>query len=129
MFGVRNGGGFSVGTSQNLRSKWFEGARLNITENCLDRYLPMRRHKTAILWEPNDPNEQAQEITFGELHERVSRMANVLKEGGVGKGDRVCIYLPMIPELAVAVLACARIGAIHSVVFARIFFRGFSYAY
>lgn len=98
--------------------KWFEGARLNITENCLDRYLPMRRHKTAILWEPNDPNEQAQEITFGELHERVSRMANVLKEGGVGKGDRVCIYLPMIPELAVAVLACARIGAIHSVVFA-----------
>ena len=98
--------------------KWFEGAKLNITENCLDRYLPMRGHQTAIIWEPNDPNEESQHITFKELHERVNRMANVLKDGGVGKGDRVCIYLPMIPELAVAVLACARIGAIHSVVFA-----------
>ena len=98
--------------------KWFEGAKFNITENCLDRYLPMRRDKTAILFEPNDPNEEAEHITYGELHERVSRMANVLIEGGVGKGDRVCIYLPMIPQLAVAVLACARIGAIHSVVFA-----------
>lgn len=98
--------------------KWFEGARFNITENCLDRYLPMRREKTAILFEPNDPGEEAQHITYGELHERVCRMANVLKEGGVMKGDRVCIYLPMIPELAIAVLACARIGAIHSVVFA-----------
>lgn len=98
--------------------KWFEGAKFNITENCLDRYLPMRRDKTAILFEPNDPNEEAEHISYGELHERVSRMANVLIEGGVGKGDRVCIYLPMIPELAIAVLACARIGAIHSVVFA-----------
>ena len=97
---------------------WFEGAKLNITENCLDRYLPMRGHQTAIIWEPNDPNEESQHITFKELHERVNRMANVLKDSGVGKGDRVCIYLPMIPELAVAVLACARIGAIHSVVFA-----------
>ena len=98
--------------------RWFEGAKFNITENCLDRYLPMRRNKTAILFEPNDPKEEAQHITYGELHERVSKMANVLMEGGIGKGDRVCIYLPMIPELAIAVLAAARIGAIHSVVFA-----------
>ena len=98
--------------------KWFEGAKFNITENCLDRYLPMRRDKTAILFEPNNPDEKAQHITYGELHERVNRMANVFVEAGIRKGDRVCIYLPMIPELAVAVLACARIGAIHSVVFA-----------
>ncbi len=98
--------------------QWFEGAKFNITENCLDRFLPMRKNKTAILFEPNDPDEAAQHITYGELHERVCRMANVLLEDGVGRGDRVCIYLPMIPELAVAVLACARIGAIHSVVFA-----------
>ena len=98
--------------------KWFEGAKFNITENCLDRYLPMRRNKTAILFEPNNPDEEAQHITYGDLHERVNRMSNVLVEAGIGKGDRVCIYLPMIPELAVAVLACARIGAIHSVVFA-----------
>ena len=97
---------------------WFEGARLNITENCLDRHLPVRGDKTAILFEPNDPSGEAQHITYKELHERVCRMANVLKEHGVKKGDRICIYLPMIPELAVAVLACARIGAIHSVVFA-----------
>ncbi len=98
--------------------RWFEGAKFNITENCLDRFLPMRKNKTAILFEPNDPNEEAQHITYGQLHERVCRMSNVLLENGVGRGDRVCIYLPMIPELAVAVLACARIGAIHSVVFA-----------
>ena len=98
--------------------KWFEGAKFNITENCLDRFLPMRRNKTAILFEPNNPDEEAQHITYGQLHERVSKMANVLSEGGVAKGDRVCIYLPMIPELAVTVLACARIGAVHSVVFA-----------
>ena len=98
--------------------KWFEGAKLNITENCLDRHLPTRGNKTAILFEPNDPNEEAQHITYRQLHERVCRMANVLLEKGIKKGDRVCIYLPMIPELAVSVLACARIGAIHSVVFA-----------
>lgn len=98
--------------------RWFGGAQLNITENCLDRHLPTRGNKTAILFEPNDPNEPAQHITYNELHERVGRMANVLKSKGIGKGDRVCIYLPMIPELAVSVLACARIGAIHSVVFA-----------
>jgi acetyl-CoA synthetase len=97
---------------------WFEGARLNITENCLDRHIPTRGAKTAIIFEPNNPEEAAQHITYTELYERVCRMANVLKEQGVGKGDRVCIYLPMIPELAVALLACARIGAIHSVVFA-----------
>ena len=98
--------------------KWFENAKLNITENCLDRHLTTRRDKTAILFEPNDPNEEAQHITYGQLHEKVCRMANVLKDKGIKKGDRVCIYLPMIPELAVALLACARIGAIHSVVFA-----------
>ncbi|MBT2163254.1 acetate--CoA ligase [Zobellia barbeyronii] len=98
--------------------KWFEGAKLNITDNCLDRHLPTRGDKTAIIFEPNDPNEEALHITYRELHERVCRMANVLKDHGVKKGDRVCIYLPMIPELAVSLLACARIGAIHSVVFA-----------
>ncbi|AYN68485.1 acetate--CoA ligase [Euzebyella marina] len=98
--------------------KWFEGAKLNITENCIDRHLPTRGDKTAILFEPNDPNEEALHISYRELHERVCRMANVLLDKGIKKGDRVCIYLPMIPELAVAALACARIGAIHSVVFA-----------
>ncbi len=98
--------------------KWFEGAKLNITENCIDRHLPTRGDKTAILFEPNDPNEKAEHITYRQLHERVSKMANVLKEQGIKKGDRVCIYLPMIPELAISLLACARIGAIHSVVFA-----------
>ncbi|MFX0558364.1 acetate--CoA ligase [Maribacter sp. CXY002] len=98
--------------------KWFEGAKLNITENCIDRHLPTRGDKTAILFEPNDPNEEAEQITYRQLHERVCKMANVLLEKGIKKGDRVCIYLPMIPELAISVLACARIGAIHSVVFA-----------
>ena len=98
--------------------KWFEGAKLNITENCIDRHLPTRGDKTAIIFEPNDPKEEAEHITYRQLHERVSKMANVLKKQGVKKGDRVCIYLPMIPELAISLLACARIGAIHSVVFA-----------
>ncbi len=98
--------------------KWFEGAKLNITENCIDRHLATRGEKTAILFEPNDPNEAAEHITYRQLYERVNKMANVLKGKGVKKGDRVCIYLPMIPELAISVLACARIGAIHSVVFA-----------
>jgi acetyl-CoA synthetase len=97
---------------------WFEGAKLNITENCIDRHLASRSDKTAILFEPNDPTEIAQHITYKELHERVCKFGNVLKSNGIRKGDRVCIYLPMIPELAVSVLACARIGAIHSVVFA-----------
>jgi acetyl-CoA synthetase len=98
--------------------KWFEGAKLNITENCIDRHLRIRGDKTAILFEPNDPNEEAEHITYQQLYERVNKFANVLKEQGIGKGDRVCIYLPMIPELAISLLACARIGAIHSVVFA-----------
>ncbi|MBT8186152.1 MAG: acetate--CoA ligase [Croceitalea sp.] len=98
--------------------KWFDGAQLNITENCIDRHLHIRGDKTAILFEPNDPKEEAQHITYRELHAKVCKFANVLKEMGVQKGDRVVIYLPMIPELAVSVLACARIGAIHSVVFA-----------
>ncbi|MCL6296124.1 acetate--CoA ligase [Jejuia spongiicola] len=98
--------------------KWFEGAELNITENCIDRHLATRGNKTAILFEPNDPSEEAEHITYNQLHKRVNKFANVLKAQGVAKGDRVCIYLPMIPELAISVLACARIGAIHSVVFA-----------
>ncbi|MEM6895660.1 MAG: acetate--CoA ligase [Bacteroidota bacterium] len=98
--------------------KWFDGAKLNITENCIDRHLQIRGDKTAILFEPNDPNEEAQHITYRELHDQVCRMANVLKDKGIEKGDRVVIYLPMVPELAISVLACARIGAIHSVVFA-----------
>lgn len=98
--------------------KWFEGAKLNITENCIDRHLHIRGDKTAILFEPNDPKEEAQHITYKQLHARVNQFANVLKSKGIQKGDRVVIYLPMIPELAISVLACARIGAIHSVVFA-----------
>lgn len=98
--------------------KWFEGAQLNITENCIDRHLATRGDKTAILFEPNDPKDPAEHITYNQLHERVNKFANVLKDQGIKKGDRVCIYLPMIPELAISVLACARIGAIHSVVFA-----------
>ena len=97
---------------------WYKGAKLNITENCIDRHLTTRANKTAILFEPNDPKEKAQHISYKELHKRVCKFANVLKSKGIEKGDRVCIYLPMIPELAVSVLACARIGAIHSVVFA-----------
>ncbi len=98
--------------------KWFQGAKLNITENCIDRHLATRGDKTAILFEPNDPKEGAEHITYKQLHHRVNQFANVLKAQGVKKGDRVCIYVPMIPELAISVLACARIGAIHSVVFA-----------
>ncbi|RKF03496.1 acetyl-coenzyme A synthetase [Tenacibaculum lutimaris] len=98
--------------------KWFEGAKLNITENCIDRHIHIRGDKTAILFEPNNPDEEAEHISYKELHKRVCKFANVLKEQGIKKGDRVCIYLPMIPELAISILACARIGAVHSVVFA-----------
>ena len=97
---------------------WFDGAKLNITENCIDRHLRTRGNKTAIIFEPNNPDEDALHITYKQLHERVNRLANVLTNKGIKKGDRVCIYLPMIPELAISLLACARIGAIHSVVFA-----------
>ncbi len=98
--------------------KWFTGAKLNITENCLDRHLENDGDKTAIIWEPNDPNEGTVTYTYAELHREVCRFANVLKKNDIKKGDRVCFYLPMIPEMAIAVLACARVGAIHSVVFA-----------
>lgn len=97
--------------------KWFEGAKLNITENCLDRHLKDRADQPAIIWEPNDPNEHHRILTYKQLHHQVSMFANVLKHNGVKKGDRICIYMPMVPELAIAVLACARLGAIHSVVF------------
>lgn len=98
--------------------RWFQGGVMNITENCLDRHLEKNGNKTAILWEPNNPDEKALHISYKELHEKVCRFSNVLKNNNIKKGDRVCIYMPMIPELAVAMLACARIGAIHSVVFA-----------
>jgi acetyl-CoA synthetase len=98
--------------------KWFQGGQLNITENCLDRHMETRGDQTAIIWEPNDPNDDHIEWTYKELHAKVCQFANVLKNQGVEKGDRVCIYMPMVAELSVAVLACARIGAIHSVVFA-----------
>ena len=98
--------------------KWFEGGKLNITENCLDRHLETRGNQTAIIWEPNNPNDKVVKLTYKELHQKVSEFANVLKNNGAKKGDRVCLYMPMVPELAIATLACARIGAIHSVVFA-----------
>ncbi|WP_026994396.1 acetate--CoA ligase [Flectobacillus major] len=96
---------------------WFKGGKLNITENCLDRHLATKGDQPAIIWESNNPDEAAHTITYKVLHEQVCRFANVLKKNGAKKGDRICIYMPMIPELAIAVLACARIGAIHSVVF------------
>ncbi|WP_031525740.1 acetate--CoA ligase [Dyadobacter crusticola] len=97
--------------------KWFEGGAMNITENALDRHLETKGDQPALIWEPNDPEDKAVSITYRVLYDRVCRFANVLKKHGVTKGDRVCIYLPMVPELTVAVLACARIGAVHSVVF------------
>ncbi|UYZ64274.1 acetate--CoA ligase [Hymenobacter weizhouensis] len=100
------------------RNEWFQGARLNITENCLDRHLATRGNKLAIIYEPNDPKTRHLRLTYRELHHEVCKFANVLLNNGVEKGDRVCIYMPMIPQLAVAVLACARIGAVHSVIFA-----------
>ncbi len=97
--------------------KWFEGATLNITENCIDRHLSALGDKPAIIWEPNDPNERVRVVTYNRLHKRVCQFAQVLTNLGVKKGDRVCIYMGMVPELAYAVLGCARIGAIHSVIF------------
>ncbi len=97
--------------------EWFKGGLLNITENCLDRHLERDGNTPAIIWEPNDPEEHHRVLTYKELHFKVCQFANVLKNNGVKKGDRVCIYMGMIPELAIAVLACARIGAIHSVIF------------
>jgi acetyl-CoA synthetase len=98
--------------------EWFLGGKTNLAYNCIDRHLDQIGDKTAILFEPNDPNDKPENISYNELHSRVCKMANVLKKKGIEKGDRVCVYLPMIPELAISILACARIGAIHSVVFA-----------
>jgi len=97
--------------------EWFGGAKLNITENCLDRHLENNGDDIAIIWESNDPDEASRNISYRELHQQVCTFSNVLKQNGAKKGDRICLYMPMIPELEVAVLACARIGAIHSVVF------------
>ena len=105
-------------TMGNVDIKWFEDGTLNVSANCIDRHLATRGDQTAIIWEPDSPEEPALHISYKELHEKTSRMANVLKDLGVTKGDRVVLYLPMIPEAAYAMLACARIGAIHSIVFA-----------
>ncbi len=99
------------------KMEWFGGAKLNITENCLDRHLENNGDDIAIIWESNDPDEASRNISYRELHQQVCTFSNVLKQNGAKKGDRICLYMPMIPELEVAVLACARIGAIHSVVF------------
>lgn len=99
------------------RVEWFKGAKLNITENCIDRHLEKMGDKPAIIWEPNNPEERTRVVTYNRLHKRVCQFAQVLKNNGVKKGDRVCIYMGMVPELAYAVLGCARIGAIHSVIF------------
>ena len=98
--------------------KWFEGGQLNITENCLDRHLDINGDKVAFHWISNDINEKGKEITYKELHSEVCKFSNVLLKNGVKKGDRICLYMPMVPELVIAVLSCARVGAIHSVVFA-----------
>jgi acetyl-CoA synthetase len=103
---------------EDLHIRWFDDGELNVCANCVDRHLPARADQTAIIWEPDSPDTPAQHITYAQLHDKVQRFANVLKELGVGKGDRVVIYLPMIPEASYAMLACARIGAIHSIVFA-----------
>ena len=100
--------------SGNIR--WFDGGQLNVSVNCIDRHLPERAEQTAIVWEGDEPSDDTR-ISYQELYERVCQLANGLRARGVKKGDRVCIYMPMIPEAAYAMLACARIGAIHSVVF------------
>jgi acetyl-CoA synthetase len=106
------------GNLEKADVKWFEGAELNITENCIDRHLETKGNQTAIIFEANDPNEKALHISYTELAKNVNKAANMLKRMGAQKGDRICLYMPMVPELAYAVLACARIGAVHSVVFA-----------
>ena len=101
----------------NFHIKWFEDGELNVAVNCIDRHLATRAMQVAILWEANDPNEPSRHITYQELHDSVCRLANFLEKDGVKKGDRVTIYMPMVPEAAFAMLAVARIGAVHSVVF------------
>ena len=105
-------------TPGDVSIRWFEDGVLNVAQNCIDRHLEKRAEQTAIIFEPDDPNDPARHITYAELYEQTCRMANVLLAQGVMRGDRVVIYLPMIPEAAYAMLACARIGAIHSIVFA-----------
>ncbi len=105
------------GDFKNGQSTWFEGGTLNITENCIDRHLADNAQQNAIIFEPNDPQSDTQYITYQQLYDRVNEFAHVLQKHGIQKGDRVCLYMGMIPELAIAVLACARIGAIHSVIF------------
>ncbi len=107
----------SSGDFSDLEIKWFEGGQTNITTNCLDRHLKHSANKKALIWEPNSPDEESITLTYQELHAEVCRFSNVLKEHGIKKGDRVCFYMSMVPELLTGVLACARIGAIHSVVF------------
>lgn len=110
---------FSKVVEEDLKrghAAWFTDGELNVTVNCIDRHLPARAEQTALIWEGDDPAD-SKHITYGELHQNVCRFANLLKARGVKKGDRVCIYMPMIPQAAYAMLACARIGAVHSVVF------------
>ena len=97
--------------------KWFAGGKLNITENCIDRHLATHGDKPAFIWEPNNPEDRVRVVTYNRLHKRVCQVAQMLRNNGVKKGDRVCIYMGMVPELVYAVLGCARIGAIHSVIF------------
>ena len=106
----------SVHNDGFIDSKWFQEGKINVSYNCIDRHLKLRADKTALIWEGDDPNE-SHEISYTELHQNVSKFGNVLKHLGASKGSRICIYMPMIPEAAYAMLACARIGAIHSVVF------------
>ena len=106
----------SVHNKKFVDSKWFEEGKINVAHNCIDRHLELHANKTALIWEGDDPKE-SQEISYQELHQNVSKFGNILKNLGASKGSRICIYMPMIPEAAYAMLACARIGAIHSVVF------------
>ena len=103
---------------EKVNINWFQNAKLNITENIFERNLKERGDKTAIIWEPNDPSESPIHITYKELYEETCRFSNALRAKGIKKGDRVIIYMPMVPEAAIAMLACARVGAVHSVVFA-----------
>src|SRR5680860_276295 len=102
----------------NVDIRWFEDGVMNVAANCIDRHLATRGDQTAIIFEPDEPTDPAQHITYNQLYEKVNRFANVLLSQGIMRGDRVVIYLPMIPEAAYAMLACARIGAVHSIVFA-----------
>ena len=107
-----------VNFKKPVKIKWIEDGELNVSFNCIDRHLPKHARQTAFIWEPDNPQEAAIKISYQELHDHVCRLANVLKANGVKKGDRVTIYLPMILEATYAMLACARIGAVHSVIFA-----------